>query len=215
MADPSYILFNKTLEQARRLGARGGRAYACNQRARKARMPPPLPRVPLCPSPRETTAEAIAVLDAQFPWLRDAGKRTSGSQPTSAPTVGQDGKPRLEYVPTENSQRLLAARGAKSFRQDTVWGPRRAHRRPRRSEIRDSQTPPLLTEGSEVLKAPIGDRPTRISILYGPLRADRNVDIFDWVSTRNDQLRQHQRPCYGPDGRCGCGRCRHRASNRN
>ena len=79
MADPSYILFNKTLEQARRLGARGGRAYACNQRARRAHIPPPLATVPrpLLLPPRETTAEAIAVLDAQFPWLRGAEKRTS------------------------------------------------------------------------------------------------------------------------------------------
>jgi hypothetical protein len=46
MADPSYILFNKTLEQGRRLGARGGRANACNQRARRAGMPasPPYER---------------------------------------------------------------------------------------------------------------------------------------------------------------------------
>src|ERR1022692_1988032 len=91
MADPTYILFNKTLEQARRLGARGGRAYACNQRARRARMPPPLPTVPLRLAPRETTAEAIAVLDAQFPWLRGAGKRTSGSQPSCPLTGGGKG----------------------------------------------------------------------------------------------------------------------------
>jgi hypothetical protein len=42
MAEPSYILFHKSLEQARRLGARGGRAHACNQRARGA---------PGCPRP--------------------------------------------------------------------------------------------------------------------------------------------------------------------
>jgi hypothetical protein len=101
MADPSYILFNKTLEQARRLGARGGRAYACNQRARRARMPAPLPTVPLRLAPRETTAEAIAVLDAQFPWLRGAGKRISGSGPSCPLTAAHGGKPKLEYVPTE------------------------------------------------------------------------------------------------------------------
>jgi hypothetical protein len=101
MADPSYILFNKTLEQARRLGARGGRAYACNQRARRARMPPSIPTLPPCLAHRETTAEAIAVLDAQFPWLRGVGKRTSRSQPSCPPTAGHGGKPRLEYVPKE------------------------------------------------------------------------------------------------------------------
>jgi len=83
MADPSYILFNKSLEQARRLGARGGKAHACNQRARRARMPAPLPILPLLLPPRETTAQAIAVLDAQFPWLRGAEKRSSEGQPSS------------------------------------------------------------------------------------------------------------------------------------
>jgi hypothetical protein len=100
MADPSYILFNKTLEQARQLGARGGRAYASNQRARRARLPAPLPTVPLRQAPRETTAEAIAVLDAQFPWLRGAGKRLSGSRPSCPLTAAHGGKPRLECVPT-------------------------------------------------------------------------------------------------------------------
>src|ERR1022692_2609262 len=75
MADPSYILFNKSLEQARRLGARGGRAHACNQRARRARMPTPLTTVPLRLAPRETTAQDIAVLDAQFTCVRGADKR--------------------------------------------------------------------------------------------------------------------------------------------
>src|ERR1035441_2120815 len=94
MADPTYILFNKTLEQARRLGARGGRAHACNQRARRARLPAPLPTLPPPPAPpappppplprapRKPPAQAIAVLDAQFPWLRGAEKRRTGSQPS-------------------------------------------------------------------------------------------------------------------------------------
>ena len=80
MADPSYILFNKTLEQARRLGARGGRAYGCNQRALRAQTSAPLPTAAMRVAPRETIAEAIAVLDAQFPWLRGAEKRRSGSR---------------------------------------------------------------------------------------------------------------------------------------
>src|ERR1039457_2500801 len=92
MADPSCILFNKSLEQARRLGARGGRAYACNQRARRARMPTPLTTVPLRLAPRETTAQAIAVLDAQFPWLRGAEKRRSGSQPSCPDDGGSHGR---------------------------------------------------------------------------------------------------------------------------
>ena len=111
MADPSYILFNKSLEQARRLGARGGRAHACNQRARRARMPAPLPAVPLRLAPKETTAQAIAVLDAQFPWLRGAEKRRSECQPScplaAAPHGGSGDF--LELTRREKSPRLLTA----------------------------------------------------------------------------------------------------------
>ena len=111
MADPSYILFNKSLEQARRLGARGGRAHACNQRIRRARMPAPLPTIPLRLAPRETTAQAIAVLDAQFPWLRGAEKRRSGSQPscplTAARRAGSGDF--LEVSRRKKSQRLRIA----------------------------------------------------------------------------------------------------------
>ena len=56
MNSQSQILFNKTLEEARRLGARGGRAHARNLRARSAL----LDALPVTPSivPLETTAEA-------------------------------------------------------------------------------------------------------------------------------------------------------------
>src|ERR1019366_3531566 len=77
MTTHRYILFNKTPEQLRRLGARGGRAYGRNQRARRALMPPPPQTVRLFTVPRETTAEALVALDAQFPWLRFAEKRIS------------------------------------------------------------------------------------------------------------------------------------------
>jgi hypothetical protein len=71
-----YILFNKSPEQLRRLGARGGKANARNQRDRRA-LAPTLPPVPRRPAPRETAPEAITVLDTQFPWLRGAEKRVS------------------------------------------------------------------------------------------------------------------------------------------
>ena len=68
-------LFNKSLEDLRRIGARGGRAYGRNCRARRqalqavpAILSPVLPLV-------ETTAEAIVTLDGQFPWLRGAELR--------------------------------------------------------------------------------------------------------------------------------------------
>jgi hypothetical protein len=71
-----YILFNKSPEQLRRLGARGGKAYGRNQRARRARLPllPAPPPPP--PHPPQTAAQAIRLLDAQFPWLRGAERRS-------------------------------------------------------------------------------------------------------------------------------------------
>ena len=66
MADPSFILFNKSLQQCRSLGARGGRAFGRNQRARRALTPPPPEVLPLPAVARETTAEAIAVWTRSF-----------------------------------------------------------------------------------------------------------------------------------------------------
>ena len=76
MADYSYILFNKTPEQLRVLGARGGKAYGRNQRVRRALAPPQPRSVVLPAAPQETTTAAIAILDAEFPWLRGVEKRT-------------------------------------------------------------------------------------------------------------------------------------------
>ena len=67
MADPSYILFNKSLQQCRSIGARGGRAYGRNLRASRALMATPPAATPLRIAPGETTALAIALLDAEFP----------------------------------------------------------------------------------------------------------------------------------------------------
>jgi hypothetical protein len=79
MTNYPYILFNKSPEQLRRLGARGGRAYGRNQRVRRAQMPTPPAAGALPAAHGETAAEAIAVLDAQFSWLRGAEKRFSGT----------------------------------------------------------------------------------------------------------------------------------------
>ena len=76
-----YTLFNKSPLQLRRIGALGGKAHARNQRARRALMPPPAAATPLCNAPQQSTAEAVAALDAQFPWLCSAEKRRSRNQP--------------------------------------------------------------------------------------------------------------------------------------
>jgi hypothetical protein len=80
MTNYPYILFNKAPLQLRLIGARGGRTFGRNQRIRRARLallPTPPQTAPLCAAPQPTTADAIALLDAQFPWLRRAEMRLS------------------------------------------------------------------------------------------------------------------------------------------
>ena len=64
MADYSGILFNKSPMQLRSIGARGGRAYARNQRLRRARLalmpaPSPMAATPRCTSARRTGESAV------------------------------------------------------------------------------------------------------------------------------------------------------------
>jgi len=70
-------LFNKSPLQLRRIGALGGKAYARNLRARRALTITPPPAMPMSGAPQQSTAEAVAALDARFPWLRCAEKRRS------------------------------------------------------------------------------------------------------------------------------------------
>ena len=84
MDDYSHILFNKSPQQLRRIGARGGKAFGRNERARRALLPAPAPTVPPAAPGRQTTAEDIAVLDARFPWLRGAEKRQRTPRRASA-----------------------------------------------------------------------------------------------------------------------------------
>jgi hypothetical protein len=77
MTDHFYLFINKSPEQLRRLGARGGRAFGRNQRARRALLATLREVVPLRAVLPATTAESIAILDARFPWLRGAEKRLS------------------------------------------------------------------------------------------------------------------------------------------
>ncbi|MCE5309378.1 MAG: hypothetical protein LLG20_17190 [Acidobacteriales bacterium] len=73
MTFSNACLFNKTADQCRKVGARGGRARARNLRLRHAARtatPPPAP--PETEEDRETAHEASALLDEQFPHLRTA-----------------------------------------------------------------------------------------------------------------------------------------------
>jgi hypothetical protein len=73
MTFSNSALFNKTSEQCRLVGARGGRARARNLRLLRAHMPATPP--PAAPEPEfdpETAHEANLVLDERYPHLRDA-----------------------------------------------------------------------------------------------------------------------------------------------
>jgi hypothetical protein len=72
MTEFPYILFNKSPEQMRQLGASGGRAYGRNERARRALLATLPEAVPPPALPQPSTAAAIHLLDSQFPWLRGA-----------------------------------------------------------------------------------------------------------------------------------------------
>jgi hypothetical protein len=74
------ILFNKTIEQCRQLGARGGRVHARNLRLRPSHPVTPQTLAVIHPL-TETAAQASRVLDAQFPWLRGAEKRCAPRRP--------------------------------------------------------------------------------------------------------------------------------------
>src|SRR5450755_3966078 len=84
MTEYPYILFNKSPEQMRILGARGGKAYGRNRRARRALLADTPPAVPPRAQPQETAARAIHSLDRQFPWLRGAEKQPGGSRRAAA-----------------------------------------------------------------------------------------------------------------------------------
>ena len=64
------ILFNKTREQCRLIGARGGRAHARNLRLRPA--PPPLAVASLPQHLPQNAHQTSLQLDAHFPWLAAA-----------------------------------------------------------------------------------------------------------------------------------------------
>jgi hypothetical protein len=71
-------LFNKSIDELRRIGARGGPAHGRNCRARRQAALQSEPVMVVLPVlPEETTAQAIATLDGNFPWLRGAEWRAA------------------------------------------------------------------------------------------------------------------------------------------
>lgn len=78
MSREVYYQFPQTDGQARRAGARGGKTTARNRReclvGRAGEVAEPDEGL-AAPFPRETTAAAMARLDAQYPWLRGAERR--------------------------------------------------------------------------------------------------------------------------------------------
>jgi len=71
-----FVLFSETIAKNRRNGARGGRAFARNQRLRKRLAAPPPSEAASAEESPETAHEASLLLDLQFPWL--AGAFTPG-----------------------------------------------------------------------------------------------------------------------------------------
>ena len=71
---------NKTIEQCRAIGARGGRRSAMNRRLRCVARPPVLSRPAPVP---ETAREASMLLDQKFPWLRGSERRMQPRCPSA------------------------------------------------------------------------------------------------------------------------------------
>lgn len=72
--EPINFLFNKTADQMRAVGARGGRARCRNLRTQR-RECRAAPVATVIEPDVESTAEAIAMLDTQFPWLIGAERK--------------------------------------------------------------------------------------------------------------------------------------------
>ena len=70
------ILFNRTIDQCRSIGRRGGRARARNLRARKTAHVAAVPAAR--PSEDETARQAIERIDALCPWLKGCELRATG-----------------------------------------------------------------------------------------------------------------------------------------
>jgi hypothetical protein len=70
------ILFNRTIDQCRIIGRRGGRARARNLRARETSHVAAV--LAATQSEDETARQAIERIDTQCPWLKGCELRTTG-----------------------------------------------------------------------------------------------------------------------------------------
>jgi len=70
------ILFNRTIDQCRSIGRRGGRARARNLRARKTSRVAAVPAASQAED--ETARQAIERIDALCPWLKGCERRPTG-----------------------------------------------------------------------------------------------------------------------------------------
>ena len=80
MAHEVYYQFPQELAQSRRAGARGGKATARNRRQRREGSAAEIAEAEVRMTRQhevETTAAAIALLEANYPWLRGAEKGSS------------------------------------------------------------------------------------------------------------------------------------------
>jgi hypothetical protein len=87
MSHEVYYHFPQADGQARRAGARGGKAAARHRRERLNNLAAEGAEPPACPDPPfalETTAAAIALLDARYPWLRGTERRSLRSPGSAA-----------------------------------------------------------------------------------------------------------------------------------
>jgi hypothetical protein len=77
MSHEVFYHFPQTPGPARRCGARGGKATARNRRQRQESVAAGMTAALASEAELavETTAAAIALLDAQFPWLRASERR--------------------------------------------------------------------------------------------------------------------------------------------
>src|ERR1017187_6032709 len=79
MTEYPYILFNKSPEQMRILGARGGKAYGRNRRARRALLADTPPAVPQRAQPQET-AQSHSLSGQAISLAAGRGKATGRKQ---------------------------------------------------------------------------------------------------------------------------------------